>query len=213
MNLPCTATSCARARSPRRRSWRTRSTCSTARPRGDGAAAVLLTTTQRALDLGPRPVRVRASAAATDALALHNRPDLLRLEAAARAARRAFEQAEIGVGDLDLAELHDSYTVLTALQLEAIGAAARGEGWRAAAEGGVSREGALRSARSRAQGARNPLGATGVYQRSRFALQLRGEAGANQVPERGGALALNLGGLGGTAVAHVFEAGGIAESG
>ncbi len=175
-------------------------------PEGDGAAALLLMTTQRALDLGPRPVRVRASAAATDALALHNRPDLLRLEAVAQAAGRAFEQAEIGVDDLDLAELHDSYTVLTALQLEAIGAAGRGEGWRAAAEGQIARGGALPISTFGGLKARgNPLGATGVYQAVEIALQLRGEAGANQIPNARRALALNLGGLGGTAVAHIFE--------
>jgi acetyl-CoA C-acetyltransferase len=149
---------------------------------------------------------VRGSAAATDALALHNRPDLLRLEAAARAVDRALAQAEIGVDDLDLAELHDSYTVLTALQLEAIGVAARGEGWRAAAEGTIARGGALPISTFGGLKARgNPLGATGIYQAVEIALQLRGEAGENQIPEARRALALNLGGLGGTAVAHVFE--------
>ena len=99
-------------------------------PEGDGAAAVILTTTERALDMVPRPVRVRGSAAATDTLALHNRPDMLFLRAANLAAGRAYEQADIAPSDLHLAELHDSFTVLTALQLEAIGFAARGAGLR-----------------------------------------------------------------------------------
>ncbi len=175
-------------------------------PEGDGAAAVLLTTTEQALDMVPRPVRIRGSAAAADTLSLHNRPDMLFLRAANRAAGRAYEQAGIQPRDLHLAELHDSYTILTALQLEAIGFAQRGEGWKAAAEGLITREGALPISTFGGLKARgNPIGATGVYQAVEVALQLRRDAGANQIPNARLGLALNLGGLGSTAVAHVLE--------
>ena len=175
-------------------------------PEGDGAAAVVLTSAARALDLVPRPVRIRSSAAATDTLALHNRADMLFLRAANLAAGRAYELAGIAPGDLHLAELHDSFTVLTALQLEAIGFARRGEGWKPAVEGAIGREGRLPISTFGGLKARgNPLGATGVYQAVEVALQLRGEAGANQVNGARLGLALNLGGLGGTAVAHVLE--------
>ncbi|MBN1564460.1 MAG: thiolase domain-containing protein [Anaerolineae bacterium] len=175
-------------------------------PEGDGAAAVILTTTERALDLGPRPVRVRGSAAATDTLALHNRPDMLMLRAANLAAGRAYAQAGIAPSDLHLAELHDSFTVLTALQLEAIGFAARGQGAQVAAEGLITREGALPISTFGGLKARgNPLGATGVYQVVEIALHLRREAGDNQIENARLGLALNLGGLGSTAVAHVLE--------
>ncbi len=175
-------------------------------PEGDGAAAVVLTSAARALDLAPRPVRIAGSAAATDTLALHNRTDLLFLRAANLAAGRAYEAAGIAPGDLHLAELHDSFTVLTALQLEAIGFARRGEGWKPAVEGAIGREGRLPISTFGGLKARgNPLGATGVYQAVEVALQLRGEAGDNQVSGARLGLALNLGGLGGTAVAHVLE--------
>lgn len=175
-------------------------------PEGDGAAAVVLTSAARALDLAPRPVRIAGSAAATDTLALHNRVDLLFLRAANLAAGRAYEAAGIAPGDLHLAELHDSFTVLTALQLEAIGFARRGEGWKPAVEGAIGREGRLPISTFGGLKARgNPLGATGVYQAVEVALQLRGEAGDNQVSGARLGLALNLGGLGGTAVAHVLE--------
>lgn len=175
-------------------------------PEGDGAAAILLTTTERARDLVPAPVRIRGSAAASDTLALHNRPDLLFLRAANLAAGRAYEQAGIAPADLQLAELHDSFTILTALQLEAIGFAARGEGWKLATEGAIARDGRLPISTFGGLKARgNPLGATGVYQAAEVALQLRGEAGANQVSGARLGLALNLGGLGSTAVAHVLE--------
>jgi acetyl-CoA C-acetyltransferase len=175
-------------------------------PEGDGAAAVILTTAERALDSVPHAVRVRGSGAATDTLALHNRRDLLFLQAANLAAGRAYEQAGIGPEDIDLAELHDSYTVLTALQLEAAGFAPRGEGWKLAAEGALGRDGRLPISTFGGLKARgNPLGATGVYQAVEIVRQLRHDAGENQVPDARLALALNLGGLGGTAVAHVFE--------
>ena len=139
-------------------------------------------------------------------LALHNRADMLFLRAANLAAGRAYEAAGIAPGDLHLAELHDSFTVLTALQLEAIGFARRGEGWKPAVEGAIGREGRLPISTFGGLKARgNPLGATGVYQAVEVALQLRGEAGDNQVSGARLGLALNLGGLGGTAVAHVLE--------
>jgi len=175
-------------------------------PEGDGAAAVVLTTTERALDMVAQPVRVRGSAAASDTLALHNRADMLFLRAANLAAGRAYEQAGIAPGDLDLAELHDSFTILTALQLEAIGFARRGEGWKPAVEGAILRGGPLPISTFGGLKARgNPLGATGVYQAVEVALQLRRAAGDNQVEGARLGLALNLGGLGSTAVAHVLE--------
>ncbi|MBN1200483.1 MAG: thiolase domain-containing protein [Anaerolineae bacterium] len=175
-------------------------------PEGDGAAAVILTTTGRAVDMVPRPVRVRGSAAATDALALHNRADMLFLRAANLAAGRAYEQAEITPADLQLAELHDSYTILTALQLEATGFARRGEGVALAADGTITRAGRLPISTFGGLKARgNPLGATGVYQAVEVALQLRRDAGENQVDNARLGLVLSIGGLGGTAVAHILE--------
>ncbi len=175
-------------------------------PEGDGAAAVILTTTEHAVDLVARPVRIRGSAAATDTLAIHNRPDMLFLRAVNWAAGRAYEMAGIAPGDMHLAELHDSFTVLSALQLEAAGFAKRGEGWKLAAENQVIRSGRLPISTFGGLKARgNPLGATGIYQAVEIALQLRREAGDNQVENARLALALNLGGLGSTAVAHIFE--------
>ncbi len=175
-------------------------------PEGDGAAAVILTTTEKAVDLVPRAVRIRGSAAATDTLALHNREDMLFLTAVNLAAGRAFEMAGIQPSDLHVAELHDSFTVLSAMQLEAAGFANRGEGWKLAAEGAILRNGALPISTFGGLKARgNPIGATGVYQAVEIALQLRRDAGDNQVANARLGLALSLGGLGSTAVAHVFE--------
>mgnify|MGYP005839405873 FL=1 len=175
-------------------------------PGGDGAAALVLCPTETARDLVPLPVRIAGSALATDALPLHDRDDPLYLCAVEAAVSRALRQAGISIEDIDVFELHDSFTVLTALQLEACGLAARGAGWTLATGGEIGLAG--RTPLSTFGGLKsrgNPLGATGAYQAVEVALQVRGEAGPNQVPGAQRGLALNLGGAGATAVAHILE--------
>jgi len=175
-------------------------------PEGDGACALVLTSTERAKDRVPKPIRITGSAVATDTLALHDRDDVLFLKAANLAAGRAYMQAGVHPQDMSVVELHDAYTVLTALQFEATGFAQRGLGWQVAADSRIgltddvpiSTFGGLK-----ARG--NPLGATGVYQIAEVVQQLRADAGENQVPNATRGMALNLGGLGATAVAHILE--------
>lgn len=175
-------------------------------PDADGAAAVILTSAERAADLVPQPVRLAASAAATDTLALHDRPDLLALDAARRSAQRAYAQAGIAPDDVSLFELHDEYTVITALSLEAAGFAERGQGWKWAQDGAVGLAGKLPISTFGGLKARgNPIGATGVYQAVEACQQLRGEAGDNQVNSAKVALIQNLGGLGATAITHILR--------
>src|SRR5260221_13233397 len=174
-------------------------------PEADGAAAVILARTERAADMVPQPVRILASAVATDTLAVHDRPDPLFLAAANLSAGRAYEQASITPRDIDVLELHDVATVITALSLEAIGFAERGEGWRLAAENKIGLAGQLPISTFGGLKSRgNTLGATGVYQAVEAALQLRGQGGANQVANAEIAMTQNLGGIGSTAVTHLF---------
>ncbi|MBI5669279.1 MAG: thiolase domain-containing protein [Chloroflexi bacterium] len=175
-------------------------------PDADGAAAVILTSAERAADLVPQPVRITGSAVATDTLALHDRPDLLYLGAANRSAYKAYAQADIQPNDVSLFELHDEYTVLAALSLEAAGFAERGQGWKLAQDGALGLNGSLPVSTFGGLKARgNPVGATGVYQAVEACLQLRGQAEDNQVPNARIALIQNLGGLGATAVTHLFQ--------
>ncbi|MDZ4763810.1 MAG: thiolase domain-containing protein [Chloroflexota bacterium] len=174
-------------------------------PDGDGAAAVILTSAERAADLVPLPVRIAASAAATDTLALQDRADLLDLRAVRVSVERALAGAGIDRDAIDLFELHDAYTVLAALTLEAAGFAARGQGWTLARDNAIGLTGALPISTFGGLKARgNPMGATGIYQAVEAALQLRGAAGANQVPDARVALIQSLGGLGSTAIAHLL---------
>lgn len=176
-------------------------------PTGDGAAAVIVTASERAADMVARPVRILASALATDTVALHDRRDLLWLTAAERSARRAFEMAALSPTDIDVAELHDSFTILAALSLEACGFAERGQGWQPARDGEIGRGGRIPISTFGGLKARgNPLGATGLYQIVEVAQQLRGTAGDCQVAGARVGLAQNLGGMAGTAVTHILQA-------
>jgi len=96
--------------------------------------------------------------------------------------------------------------VLSALQLEATGFASRGEGWKLAADGTINADGSLPICTFGGLKARgHAIGATGVYQIAELTLQLRSQAGENQIPDATRGMALNLGGLGSTAVAHILE--------
>jgi len=172
----------------------------------DGAAAVVLVPSKQARAFTGRPVRVAASAAATDALALHDRRDPLFLQAAHDSAYKAYLQAGVHPEDMDLFELHDAFTVMAALSLEATGFAERGRGVALAREGEIGREGRIPVATMGGLKARgHPVGATGVYQIVEVAQQLRGEAGANQVPDARWGMAQNIGGSGATIVTHILE--------
>jgi len=175
-------------------------------PTGDGAAAVIVTSSERAADMVARPVRIAASALATDTLALHDRRDVLWAAAAARSAQRAYEQAGVSPTDIDLFELHDSFTVLAALSLEACGFAERGQGWQLARDGEIGRGGRVPISTFGGLKARgNPLGATGLYQIVEVAHQVRGTAGDCQVAGARVGMAQNLGGMAATAVTHILR--------
>jgi acetyl-CoA C-acetyltransferase len=108
---------------------------------------------------------------------------------------------------VDFFELYDSYSIYAALALEAAGFAKRGEGWKMAQDGKLNRQGELPIATLGGLKARgNPGGATGVYQAVEAVLQLRGQAGVNQVKDARRALIQCLAGPASSAVAHILEA-------
>ncbi len=174
----------------------------------DGAAAVVLATRDvaRSADRARRPaVRVRASAIATDSLALQGRRDPLRLEGAALSSARAFAQAGLTRDDVDLFELHDAYTIITALSLEAAGFAPPGRGVHFGRDGEIAIDGRLPISTMGGLKARgHPVGATGVYQLVESWLQLTGAAAPNQVRDAEVAMVQNIGGTGATVVTHVL---------
>jgi len=173
----------------------------------DGAAAVVIVSSKQARAFTDKPVRIAASAAATDTVALHDRRDPLFLQAAHDSAYKAYLQAGIRPEDVDIFELHDAFTVMAALSLEATGFAERGKGVALALDGEIRLDGRIPIATMGGLKARgNPVGATGVYQIIEVAQQLRGEAGANQVPDARWGMAQNIGGSGATIITHILEA-------
>lgn len=172
-----------------------------ASPIGDGAAAVLLVPASEA----PQAVRVAGSAVATDTLAIHDREDPLWLAAAEKSAQQAFRQAGIGPQDVDIFELHDAFSIMAALSLEACGFAARGQGVKLAQSGAIFSQGKLPISTMGGLKARgHPVGATGLYQIVEATLQLRGQAGEAQIDDVHIALTQNIGGSGATIATHVL---------
>jgi acetyl-CoA C-acetyltransferase len=114
----------------------------------------------------------------------------------------------VGSGDIDLFELHDAFSIMAALSLEATGFAERGKGWQLAANGDIRPEGRIPVCTMGGLKARgHPVGATGIYQIAEAAQQLRGEAGDCQIPNARLAMAQNIGGSGATIVTHILERG------
>jgi acetyl-CoA C-acetyltransferase len=177
-----------------------------AAPVCDGAAAVVVCS-REALRPAHRAVRIAAAAAATDTIGLAGRADLLTLGAARRSAEKAFAASGFAPQDCDLFEVHDAFTIITALSLEACGFAPRGEALERAARGCFARGGCIPLSTCGGLKARgHPVGASGAYQVVEAAAQLRGEAGANQVAGARVALTQSIGGHGSIAVTHLLEA-------
>jgi len=155
-----------------------------------------------------RPViSLAGSASATDSVAVHGRRDPLWLAAGAESARKAYAQAGVGPAGIDVFELHDAFSIMAALSLEACGFAERGQGPRLALEGQIGPGGRVPVATRGGLKARgHPVGATGVYQVVEVVEQLRGEAGATQVPGARVGMAQNIGGSGATIITHILKA-------
>lgn len=173
-------------------------------PITDGAAAVILA----ALPLkGTKqaPVKVAASAAATDTLALHDRDDLAWLRSTEIAAARAYAKAGMTPQDLSFCEVHDCFTIAEVMVIEALGLSERGKGGEAAASGMTALGGRVPvnpSGGLKSKG--HPVGATGIAQIREAVLQLRGEAEGRQVKDARCGLTQNMGGTGASSVVHIF---------
>ena len=176
-------------------------------PNADGAAAIILTRADLLPPHFPNTlIRISGSANVTDTLALHDRSDPLVFKAARLSVERACRQAAILPNDVDFFELYDAYTIYSALSLEAAGFAEYGKGWQLAQDEYIGLRGQVPISTLGGLKARgNPGGATGVYQVVEAVLQLRGQAGKNQVPSAQKALVQCLGGPASTAVTHVLE--------
>ena len=177
-----------------------------ASPIGDGAAAVIIVPAEIVASVNGRPrVTVAGSAAATDSIAVHSRKDPLFLSAAYQSSRRAYEMANVEPEDIDVFELHDAFSIMSALSLEACGFAERGQGVRLGLDNEISPNGRLPLCTRGGLKARgHPVGATGIYQIVEIVQQLRGECGETQVDGAQIGMAQNIGGSGATILTHIL---------
>ena len=179
-----------------------------ASPIGDGAAAVIVVPAEKVASVRGRPrVTVAGSASATDTIAVHSRKDPLFLSAAYESSKRVYEMAGIQPQDIDVFELHDAFSIMSALSLEACGFAERGQGVRLGLEDEITPTGNIPVCTRGGLKARgHPVGATGMYQIVEVVQQLRGECGETQVAEAKTGMAQNIGGSGATIITHVLRA-------
>ena len=176
-------------------------------PTSDGASCVVLAADHVAKRMTDTPVWVRGSGAASDHLALHDRPSITQLKATQTAGRKAYEMANLTPRDIDLAEVHDCFTIAEVLATEDLGFAQRGEGGRFAREGqGINNQGSVAvNASGGLKSKGHPLGATGTGQVVEVFKQLRGQVESQrQVKDAEVGLTHNVGGSGATCAVHVF---------
>ena len=179
-----------------------------ASPIGDGAAAVVIVPAEKVVSMKGKPkITVAGSASATDAIAVHSRNDPLFLSAAYQSSKRAYEMANVLPKDIDVFELHDAFSIMSALSLEACGFAERGQGVRLGLDNEISPNGRVPVCTRGGLKARgHPVGATGIYQIVEVVQQLRGACGETQVDGARIGMAQNIGGSGATILTHILKA-------
>lgn len=173
----------------------------------DGAASVVLAPLERAREWTSKPVRVLGIAQTSDFVALDRKPDITVLEAVRTASRKAYSMAGIEPRQVQLAEVHDCFTIAEILAIEDLGFVEKGQGGPYTASGATALNGDLpvnTSGGLKAKG--HPVGATGVAQICDVVQQIRGEAGERQVARHEIGLAQNLGGSGASAVVTILAA-------
>jgi acetyl-CoA C-acetyltransferase len=174
-------------------------------PISDGAACVLLVAEGIAKRFTDNPVYIIGSGQASDC-ALHGRKDLTTIRAAKVAANQAYQMAGLSPEDIQIAEVHDCFTIAEIIATEDLGFFKPGEGAKAAIDGLTSLEGPKpinTSGGLKAKG--HPIGASGVGQAVEIWHQLRGEAEKRQILDVRRALTHNVGATGGTCVVHIYE--------
>ena len=176
-------------------------------PQTDGAAAVLLAPAERAHEFTDRPVFVAGFGVATDHPYLHEKTSFVGLQATVDASQRAYAMAGVGPADIDMAEVHDCFTITEILDIEDLGFVEKGKGGMASLDGETALTGRIpvnTSGGLLAKG--HPIGATGIAQITECWWQLREDAGERQVALRNGfALQHNVGGRGsGVSVVNIL---------
>lgn len=175
-------------------------------PISDGAAALVLCNAEKAKEYCDTPIRITGIGQATDTHIVFEREDITTLKALKISSNQAYKMANKTSEDIDVAELHDAFEILEAVQSEDIGFFKKGEGAKAAHEGLTEIGGIIPINPSGGLKARgHPLGATGVAQVVELVWQLRGDAGKRQVNGAESGITCNFGGFGNNIISILVE--------
>jgi acetyl-CoA C-acetyltransferase len=172
----------------------------------DGASCLILTKPELAARFTDQPVHIIGTGQASDTIGLYERQTLTSLQAAKLAAQKAYQMAHAKPEDIDVAEVHDCFTIAELIAYEDLGFCKTGEGGKLAENGEtrlgerlpVNTSGGLKS-----KG--HPVGATGTAQAYEIYLQLTGQADQRQVKNARVGLTHNVGGSGATATVHIYR--------
>ena len=177
-------------------------------PVTDGGAAVILCPLDMAKKLTDTPVKIISSSQASDTISLYERESFTTLRSVTKAAEKAYKQANLQPADIDLAEVHDCFTISEIVVSEDLGFFDKGCGGSAVEEGKTAIEGGEipinTSGGLKSKG--HPVGATGIAQVIEIYEQLTGQAGKRQVKDAHIGLAQNMGGSGASCTINILEA-------
>lgn len=174
----------------------------------DGASCAVITNPAVAKRYTDTPVQIIGSGHASGTIGLYEREDFTSFEAAAKAGKDAYETAKVEPKDIDVAEVHDCFTIAEIVAYEDLGFCKKGGGGKLVEEGATTLGGRLpvnTSGGLKAKG--HPVGATGTAQLYEVYLQLTGQAERRQVPDAEVGLTHNIGGNGATSLVHIYERG------
>ncbi|MCK5476649.1 MAG: thiolase domain-containing protein [Candidatus Aenigmarchaeota archaeon] len=176
-------------------------------PITDGAAAVIIANEKEAKKYTDSPVWITASTQAQDTLALHNRASLTTLNATVTAGKKALEQSNKTIKDIDLCEVHDCFTIAEIMAIEDLGFYEKGKGAIATynKETTLNQGDVTINSSGGLKACGHPVGATGIKQIVEITEQLKGTCGKRQVNDAEIGMTHNVGGSGATAVVHVLE--------
>lgn len=177
-------------------------------PVSDGASVVVLAADEVAWRYTDTPVKIAGIGQASDTIALHSRPDFTTLRAAVKASEDAYRMAGVKPKDVDVADVHDCFTIAEVIATEDLGFFPKGEGGKAAEEGLTALNGSLPinpDGGLKAKG--HPVGATGVAMAYEMFKQVRGQADRHQVKGAEVGLMHNVGAAGASVSVQIYRRG------
>ena len=176
-------------------------------PISDGAAAVVITSDTSLAKRIAKPIFITASEVATDTLSLYDRKSFTTLASVVTASQKAYKSIGINSQDIDVAEVHDCFSIAEAMAVEDLGFSKKGQGAKDISENKytLGKGKIISNPSGGLKSCGHPVGATGIKQIVEITEQLRGEAGKKQVKGAKIGLTHNVGGTGTVAVVHILE--------